>query len=118
MREVLKKHYHDFKRENCKKSVKLRCECATFPLKKIIKIFKMVEWHINHQIKIHLGTRAEIKPCLHEEQTRRNREVVDFTRSRVKSNSKLANLMKLTRIEGHNGNSRTYPRNQKSLDLD
>ena len=32
--------------------------------------------------------------------TRRNREVVDFTRSRVKNNSKLTNLIKLTRIEG------------------
>ena len=35
--------------------------------------------------------------------TRRYREVVDFTRSRVKTKSKLTNLMKLTRIEGHNG---------------
>ena len=34
---------------------------------------------------------------------RQNREVVDFTRSRVKNNSKLNNVMKLTRIEGHNG---------------
>ena len=32
---------------------------------------------------------------------RRNREVVDFTRSRVKNNSELTNLMKLNRIEGH-----------------
>ena len=35
--------------------------------------------------------------------TRRNREVVDFTRSRVKNNSKLTNLMKISRIKGYNG---------------
>ena len=34
---------------------------------------------------------------------RRNCEVINFTWSHVKNNSKLANLMKLTRIEGHNG---------------
>ena len=32
--------------------------------------------------------------------TRRNREVVDFTRSHVKNNSKLTNLIKIIRIEG------------------
>ena len=32
-----------------------------------------------------------------------DREVVDFTRSRVKTKSKLTNLMKLIRIEGYNG---------------
>ena len=35
--------------------------------------------------------------------TRRDREVVDFTRSRVKNNTKLTNFGKLTRIEWHNG---------------
>ena len=35
--------------------------------------------------------------------TSRDRKVVDFTRSRVKTKSKLTNLMKLTRIEGYNG---------------
>ena len=35
--------------------------------------------------------------------TRRNREVVDFTRSRVKNDSELTNLMKMYRIEGYNG---------------
>ena len=35
--------------------------------------------------------------------TRRNGEVVNFTRSRVKNNSKLTNLMKISRIEGYNG---------------
>ena len=34
---------------------------------------------------------------------RRDREVVDFTRSRVKNNFELTNLMKLTRIEEHDG---------------
>ena len=35
--------------------------------------------------------------------TRRDCEVVDFTRSRVKNNSELTNLMKMYRIEGYNG---------------
>ena len=35
--------------------------------------------------------------------TRQNGEVVDFIRSRVKNNSKLTNLMKISRIEGYNG---------------
>ena len=35
--------------------------------------------------------------------TRRDREVVDFTRSHVKNNSELTNLMKMYRIEGYNG---------------
>ena len=35
--------------------------------------------------------------------TRRNSEVVDFTRSRVKNNFKLTNLMKIIRIEGYSG---------------
>ena len=35
--------------------------------------------------------------------TRRNHEVVDFTRSRVKNISKLTNLMKIILIEGYNG---------------
>ena len=34
---------------------------------------------------------------------RRNHEVVNFTRSRVKNNSKLTNLMKIIQIEGYNG---------------
>ena len=38
-----------------------------------------------------------------ESLTRRDREVVDFTRYRVKNNSKLTNFKKLTRIEGYNG---------------
>ena len=35
--------------------------------------------------------------------TRRDREVVDFTRYRIKNISKLTNLMKILRIEGYNG---------------
>ena len=34
---------------------------------------------------------------------RRDREVVDFTWSRVKNKTKLTNFGKLTRIEGYNG---------------
>ena len=35
--------------------------------------------------------------------TRRDCEVVDFTRSRVKNYSELTNLMKMYRIKGYNG---------------
>ena len=35
--------------------------------------------------------------------TRRNREVVNFTRYHVKNYSKLPNFKKFTRIEGYNG---------------
>ena len=35
--------------------------------------------------------------------TRRDREVVDFTRYRIKNNTKFTNLMKMLRIEGYNG---------------
>ena len=35
--------------------------------------------------------------------TKRDREVVDFTRSRIKNKSKLTNLMKIIRIEAYNG---------------
>ena len=35
--------------------------------------------------------------------TKRDREVVDFTRYPVKNNSKLTNFRKFTRIEGYNG---------------
>ena len=34
--------------------------------------------------------------------TRRNREVVDFKRYRVKNNTELTNLMKMYRIQGYN----------------
>ena len=35
--------------------------------------------------------------------TRRDREVINFTRSRIKNISELTNLMKMYRIEGYNG---------------
>ena len=38
-----------------------------------------------------------------EAMMRRDREVLDFTRYRVKNYSKLTNFRKLTRIEGYNG---------------
>ena len=43
------------------------------------------------------------------EVTRRDREVVDFTRYRVKNNSKLTNFKKFTRIEGYNGKYGSNP---------
>ena len=41
--------------------------------------------------------------------TRRDREVVNFKRYRVKNNSKLTNLRKFTRIEGYNGKYGSNP---------
>ena len=41
--------------------------------------------------------------------TRRDREVIDFTRYRVKNNTKLTNLMKMNRIQGYNGKYRSNP---------
>ena len=41
--------------------------------------------------------------------TRRDREVVDFTRSRVKNNTELTNFIKLSRIEGYNGKYGSNP---------
>ena len=47
--------------------------------------------------------------------TRRDREVVDFTRSRVKNNSELTNLMKMYRIEGYNGKLGSNPQGNKEI---
>ena len=41
--------------------------------------------------------------------TKRDREVINCTRSRVKNNSKLTNLMKISRIEGYNGKYGSNP---------
>ena len=43
------------------------------------------------------------------EVTRRNREVVDFKRYRVKNNTELTNLMKMYRIQGYNGKYGSNP---------
>ena len=47
--------------------------------------------------------------------TRRNREVIDFTRYHVKNNSKLTNLNKFTRIEGYNGKYGSNPQGIKEI---
>ena len=47
--------------------------------------------------------------------TRRSREVVDFTRYRVKNYSKLTNFRKLTRIEGYNGKYASNPQGIKEF---
>ena len=44
-----------------------------------------------------------------------DREVIDFTRSRVKNNSKLANLIKIYRIEGYNGKQGSNPQGNKEI---
>ena len=41
--------------------------------------------------------------------TRRNREVVNFKRYRVKNNTELTNLMKMYRIQGYNGKYGSNP---------
>ena len=46
---------------------------------------------------------------------RRNREVVDFTRYRVKNNTKLTNLMKMNRIQGYNGKYGSNPQGIKEF---
>ena len=47
--------------------------------------------------------------------TRRNREVVDFMRYRVKNYSKLTNFRKFTRIEGYNGKYGSNPQGIKEF---
>ena len=47
--------------------------------------------------------------------TRRDCEVVDFTRYRVKNNSKLTNFKKFTRIEGYNGKYGSNPQGIKEI---
>ena len=50
-----------------------------------------------------------------EKLTRRNREVVDFTRYRVKNNSKLTNFKKFTRIKRYNGKYGSNPQGIKQF---
>ena len=47
--------------------------------------------------------------------TRRNREVVDFKRYRIKNYSKLTNFRKFTRIEGYNGKYGSNPQGIKEF---
>ena len=44
-----------------------------------------------------------------ESLTRRNREVIDFKRYRIKNNTELTNLMKMYRIQGYNGKYGSNP---------
>ena len=47
--------------------------------------------------------------------TKRDREVVNCTQSRVKNNSKLTNLMKISRIEGYNGKYGSNPQGIREI---
>ena len=47
--------------------------------------------------------------------TRRNREVVDFTRYHVKNITELTNLMKMNRIQGYNGKYGSNPQGIKEF---
>ena len=44
-----------------------------------------------------------------------DREVINFTWSRVKTKSKLTNLMKISRIEGYNGKYESNPQENKEI---
>ena len=50
--------------------------------------------------------------------TNRYREVVNCTRSYVKNNSKLTNLMKISRIEGYNGKYGSNPQEIRKISDD
>ena len=68
---------------------------------KLIKYFSPFQDVIENGLNIYVCIKSKIlKAWL---VTRRNREVIDFTRSRVKTKTKLTNLMKIIRIEGYNG---------------
>ena len=47
--------------------------------------------------------------------TRRNREVLDFTRYRVKNHTELTNFMKMNRIQGYNGKYGSNPQGIKEF---
>ena len=47
--------------------------------------------------------------------TRRNREVINFTRYRVKNNTELTNLIKMNRILGYNGKYGSNPQGIKQF---
>ena len=50
--------------------------------------------------------------------TKRDREVVNCTRSHVKNNSKLTTLMKISRIEGYNGKYGSNPQGIREISDD
>ena len=50
--------------------------------------------------------------------TNQDREVVNFIRSRVKNNSKLINLVKISRIEGYNGKYGSNPQGIRKISDD
>ena len=66
------------------------------------------------------GRRVEMRSHLVKKEfrgflTRRDREVVGFTRYRVKNNTELTNLMKMYRIQGYNGKYRSNPQGIKQF---
>ena len=50
--------------------------------------------------------------------TDQDRVVVNFTRSRVKNNSKLTNFMKISQIEGYNGKYGSNPQGIREISYD
>ena len=58
------------------------------------------------------------KCFLNRQVTKQDREVVNCTQSRVKNNSKLTNLVKISRIEGYNGKYGSNPHGIKEISDD
>ena len=50
--------------------------------------------------------------------TNQDRVVINFTRSRVTNNSKLTNLVKISRIEGYNGKYWSNPQGIREISDD
>ena len=68
------------------------------------------------QVKIDLiWSKIALIPRQRRHLTGRNREVVDFTRYRVKNNTELTNLMKMNRIQGYNGKYGSNPQGIKQF---
>ena len=83
--------------------------------KELLKLFKCLASSDMHTVS---GLLNPLFKALHQERKRRkeiiltrlvwaltrgDREVINFTRSHVKNNFKLTNLIKISRIEGYNG---------------
>ena len=61
---------------------------------------------IGNEIREFMGYKRYLCVCV---LTRRDREVVDFKRYRVKNYTELTNLMKMYRIQGYNGKYGSNP---------
>ena len=67
-----------------------------------------------HVIKQHVAMSKGAMWCVKEQ----DRVVINYTWSRVKNNSKLTNLMKISRIEGYNGKYGSNPQGIREISDD